>query len=159
MATTIKGLKTAFKKAEHKISKAVARYKNLLFKLYMPAYPNCRKSDMSKDYADVYLTCINSDGSIREYATNLSWTFYRKCRGGKFYEKPQNENKKHCDACDQPCYLACPYRHSENLVSQDYLDLRKLEYAINAAIEERENIINALESLDCDVYHDSALWE
>ena len=92
MATTIKGLKTAFKKAERKFSKAIARYKGLLFQLYMPAYPNCRKSNASKSYADVYLACLNSDGSIREYATDLSWTFYRKGRGGKFYvyEKPQS---------------------------------------------------------------------
>lgn len=158
MATTIKGLKTAFKKAESKVVKSIARYKSLLFKLYMPAYPNCRKSDASKDLCDVYLTCLRSDGTIRDYATDLSHVFYRRGRGGKFYIKPQNELFTYCESCPGQGHTNCPYCNDDRLVGQDYIDLCKLEAAIEAAVDERERVIDELESLGYDVYHDSDLW-
>lgn len=155
-------LRKQFKAAEQRVSKAIFRYKKLLFKLYMPYFDGARQSDMSgrnNGIADVYLTCLNSDGTIREYATNLSWTFYRRGRGGKFYEKPQDGDKKHCDACNGTCYLACPYRHSEEKVSQDYLDLCKLETAIDTAVDERERLRTELEAVGVDTWHDAALWQ
>lgn len=151
-------LRKQFKAAVKRVDKAIARYKKALLPLYMPYYEGGMSGRDGK-FADVYLTCLNSDGTVREFATELSWTFYRRGRGGKFYEKPQTGNKKHCEVCNGPCYAACPYRHNDELVSQDYLDLCRLEYAICVAVDERERVKHELEAVGVDVYHDAELWQ
>ena len=144
MTTTIKGLKNAFKKANKRVDKAIDRYKNFIFALYMPANENCRKSKLSGDYADVYLTCLNSDGTIREYASDLSWTFYRRGRGGKFYEKERYAGRE-WDANTQ----------TYQPVGQDYLELCKLENTIDLAVDEREQVLNDLEKIGVNVFEDA----
>ena len=148
-------LRKQFKAANKRVDKAIARYKKALFPLYMPYYEGARQSDMSgRDgkFADVYLTCLRSDGSIRDYATDLSWTFYRRGRGGKFYEKPQPKREGFSErAWDN-------YTQAYQLVGQDYLDLRKLEVAIDAAVDEREILLSELESRGVNPYADAELW-
>lgn len=146
-------LRKQFKKANQRVDKAKARYQKLVSVLYMP---------WGKDgkIVNVGMVCIRRyDNLIVEYATDLSWTFYRRGRGGKIYEKPQTENKKHCEVCNGSCYAACPYRHSDELVSQDYLDLCKLEYAIDAAVDERARLIDELKAVGVNVFFDAELWQ
>lgn len=148
-------LRKQFKAAEQRVSKAIFRYKQLILKLYMPYFDGARQSDMSgrnNGIADVYLTCLNSDGTIREYATQLSWTFYRRGRDGKFYEKPQP--KTYCQTECGKCTWC-----DDNRVSQDYLDLCKLETAIDTAVDEREQLRAELENIGVDTWHDATLWQ
>lgn len=153
MATTIKGLKAALKKANQRVDKAFARYEKALLPLYMPWGHD---SDNRREYASVYMECFPR-GKFREYATNLTWTFFRK-RGRMFYVK-QHGHSKHCENCTCYRYQICPYRHGDDLVSQDCLELCKLENALDAAIDEREKILTQIEKLGVNPYVDQELWQ
>lgn len=154
---TIKGLKSAFKKANRSVNRAIARYTDFIFPLYMP-WGN------EGEVASVYMACVKQvkyvdnkgktrySEQLRDYATELSWTFYRK-RGGKFYEKPQPMREGFSqEAWDN-------YRQVYQLVGQDYLDLRKLEWAIDAAVDERERLLSELEDAGINPYDDAELWQ
>ena len=90
---------------------------------------------------------------LRDYATDLSWVFYRKRGGGKFYEKPQPIR----EGFSKPAWDN--YLQAYRLVGQDYLDLRKLEYAIDSAVTERERLLSELEDAGIDPYVEKELWQ
>ena len=148
MATTIATLKKRFKAANLRVDKAIDRYRILASKLFMP---------YGGGIVNVADVIFHRNGSFED-ATKLSWVFYRRGRGGKFYEKQQTEDKRHCDACDQPCYMACPHFQHADKVSQDYLDLRRLEYAIDAAVDTRGLILDELEAAGVNPYTEKDLW-
>lgn len=135
MATTIKGLKTAFKKANRRVDKAFARYKKAIAPLHMP-YGNeivpVESHCFSEGgyYTDGQGVTRWCEGRLHDFATELSRTFYRRGRGGKFYEKPQKD-----------------------------IDLLKLEREIDASIDEREEILARLVHMGYDVYADAELWK
>lgn len=143
METTIKRLRKLFKKAAKRADKAIDSYAKFTGKLYMP-YGN--------EIVNVGKICFKHNDHF-ENATDLSWTFYRRGRGGKFYEKPQSKREGFSErAWDN-------YRQAYQLVGQDYLDLCKLEYAIDVAIYECESLLGELEKLGVDVYNDADLWQ
>ena len=80
---TIKQFRSAIQKADRKIDKAVASYKALLAKLYVPhdgiLVRACK-------------LCDRQDGSLR-YMTDTTKVFYRLDSNGDFYVKGGEENK------------------------------------------------------------------
>ena len=155
---TVKGLKTALKKANRRVHKAITRYTDFILPLYMP-WGN------EGEVASVYMACVKQvkyvddkgkmhySEQLRDYATDLSWVFYRKRGGGKFYEKPQPIR----EGFSKPAWDN--YLQAYRLVGQDYLDLRKLEYAIDSAVTERERLLSELEDAGIDPYVEKELWQ
>ena len=144
MTTTITTLKKQLKAANRRVDKAIDRYRIFASKLFMPW------GDRIVNVADIV---FHRNGSI-ENATDLSWTFYRRGRGGKFYEKPQpNPNREGFTerAWDN-------FRKVYQLVGQDYLDLCKLEAAIDKATDERERLLSELEAAGVNPYKEKDLW-
>lgn len=148
MATTIKGLKTALKKANKRVDKSIERYKKALLPLYLKINDNAVPR-----YVSAYDNSV-IQGRVANFATESTWAFYRRGRDGKFYEKPQ---PKPLEGFLQEVWDN--YRQVYQLVGQDYLDLRKLENAIDAAVNEREKLLWQLEDLGVDVYNDAELWQ
>lgn len=142
MAMTIKGLKTALKKANQRVDKAFARYKKALLPLYLQINDNA-----APRYVSAYDNSV-IQGRVANFATNYSWTFYRRGRGGKFYEKERYAGRK-WDA----------YKRAYQPVGQDYLDLCKSEAAIDAAVSAREKILSELEKAGVNPYVDQELWQ
>ena len=142
---TLSALKKEFAAADKRVGKAAERYRKLLSALYMP------RNGFDNRLVNVYAELVKSDGSIRQYATQVSWKFYRRGRGGKFYEKPQLGNVKCCDVCSGYCNSFCP-NHNGVLVSQDYLDLYKLECAIEDAITARNDAVFAAKEYSVNLY-------
>lgn len=137
---TIKGLKIALKKANRRVDKAFARYKKALMPLYLQI-----NDKSAPRYVSAYQNSVIHE-QVVNFATDCSWTFYRRGRGGKFYEKSRYIGRE-WDA----------YNRAYQPVGQDYLDLCKLEAAIDASIDEREKIIDELESLGINPYS-SDFW-
>ncbi|MBQ3442221.1 MAG: hypothetical protein IJG33_03135 [Selenomonadaceae bacterium] len=127
MATTIKGLKTALKKANKRVDKAFARYEKSTSKLYFCDYAG--RVRKLKDEV------FRPDGSIRTFATDITGEMLKRDRGGW---------------------------HGRVTLSYD-LDalpiLRKLETELDAAVNEREDLLWQLEDLGVDVYKDAELWQ
>ena len=151
MATTIKGLKTAFKKANRRVDKAFARYKKALAPLYVPYGGEIVSAESlcfseGGYYTDGQGVTRWYEGSLLDFATELSWTFYRRGRGGKFYEKERYAGRE-WDA----------YKRAYQPVGQDYLDLLKLEREIDASADEREEILARLAHMGYDVQADAEL--
>lgn len=142
MAMTIKGLKTALKKANRRVDKSFARYKKALLPLYLQINDNA-----APRYVSAYDNSV-IQGRVAHFATESSWTFYRRGRDGKFYEKERYAGRE-WDA----------YKRAYQPVGQDYLDLCKLEAAIDAALDEREKILTQIEKLGVNPYVDQELWQ
>lgn len=150
---TIKGLKTAFKKANKRADKAFARYEKCVSKLYVTDYAGRVKRLQDEVF--------RPDGTLRDFATNVSDMFYRKARNGHIYIKPCDCNKySPCTWCLYCDGSSCDHSgQPEKFYCRDYRDLRKLESEIDAAVDEREKLLWQLDDLGVDVYRDDELWQ
>ena len=151
MATTIKELKTAFKKANRRVGKAFAQYKKALAPLYVPYRGEIVSVESLCFSEGGYYTDGKGitrwcEGSLHDFATDISYILYRRGRNGKFYEKERYAGRV-WDA----------YEQAYQLVGQDYLDLLKLEREIDAATDEREEILARLAHMGYDVQADAEL--
>lgn len=90
MATTPEALFAKLKRAYARREKATLRYKSALLKLYMPAVKD--KHGNVTAVKGVFRECFSFlDGTFYgTFATELSKTFYRRRKNGRFYEKPQD---------------------------------------------------------------------
>lgn len=138
MPTTIKGLRTALKKANRWADKAIRRYIDTLALLYMHCYTSMPPNQLV--HASRCLSYAHGELYIREFATEMSHDFYRIGRGEKFLVEQWGE------FVNAKC------------VPFDWRNLQKLENAIDEAVDERERIKDKLESLGHDVWNDSELW-
>lgn len=71
---TIKGLKTAFKKANKRVDKAFARYEKRVSKLYVVDYAGRAKRLQDEVF--------RPDGTLRDFATNITGEMLKRDRGG-----------------------------------------------------------------------------
>lgn len=126
MATTIKGLKTALKKANRRVDKAFARYK----KAITPLYVNYGGATIPLE-----IFCFSDGGYLRNLATEISDTFWKRARGGW-------HGKITLVIADKDDFDACA-----------------LERAIDAAVGEREKILNQLRDKGYNPYTDAELWK
>lgn len=141
-------LRKQFKAANRRVDKAFTRYKKALLPLYIQINDNA-----APRYVSAYDNSV-IQGRVANFATDYSWTFYRRGRGGKFYEKQQ---PKPSDQWTQELWE--DYAKGQQLVGQDYLDLLKLETAIDTAVDERERLLNELESAGVNPYAENELWQ
>ena len=142
---TIKQLRAAFKRANKRVDKTVARYERYISKLYMPL--------KTGEIVNVYDKCYRGTYFIPEPATQLSWEFYRRGRNGEFYEKPQPKREGFTErAWDN-------YRQAYQLVGDDWLTLRDMEHAIDKAVDEREKLLAEFENTGLNPWTDDDLWK
>lgn len=71
---TIKGLKTAFQKANKRVDKAFARYEKRVSKLYVVDYAGRVKRLQDEVF--------RSDGTLHDFATNITGEMFKRDRGG-----------------------------------------------------------------------------
>jgi len=149
MTTTITTLKKQLKAANRRVDKAIDIYRIFTSKLFMPW------GDKIVNVADIV---FHRKGSF-EYASDLSEQFYRRGRGGKFYVKPFDcEKRQPCTWCTFCDGSACDNDSGEKFYCRDYLDLRELEAAIDKATDERERLLSELEAAGVDPYTEKDLW-
>lgn len=131
----VKTLKAAFKAANRRVSKSIARYVNLIHSLWAE---NASGELVQASY--LCLTFKNDKWHVREYITDSYDSFYRRGKG----------KKRHAEIGGSFKLVPCkPVAFSE---------VKKLETALEAAIERRETLIDELAKVGVDVWKDDDLW-
>lgn len=143
---TLRELSRDFKIANQRVDKSISRYGRFLKSIYFPFSYN----DDHSGYSVAYATCFSGNGSIRTYATECSYVLYRRGRNGDFYEKPITDSENVC--------VWDSYRKKYQTIGQDYLEARKLEDDIDAAVDERERLLHELEKAGVNPYAKAKLW-